>query len=110
MTKRTRMSFSNLFIPSAPVDPILSYLYQLFLSMDTNFRLKGRHRETTFQDVVLSPGWSYFVETNAYLAYVKRFANQEEVRDTSVVVSSREFNVLCRSVRALDSRHYISPT
>lgn len=56
-----------------------SHLYHLFLSTDANFCLKGRLRDTTVQDTCLSPGWSYFVESVAYLEYVAKFANQEEV-------------------------------
>ena len=59
------------------------YLYQLFLSTDANFRLKGRARETSVEDTTLSPGWAYFVESRAYLAHVTKYANQEEVSSFS---------------------------
>lgn len=56
-----------------------SFLYWFFSAQDANFRLKGRQRITKMQDITLSPGWSYFVETKSYIEYVSKFANQEEV-------------------------------
>ena len=56
-----------------------SFRHALFIALDANFRLKGRDRGTTYEDVTLSPGWAYFVETSNYLEYVRQFANQEEV-------------------------------
>lgn len=55
------------------------FLYILFLYIDANFRLKCRSRQSQRVDVSLSPGWAYFVENKAYLEYVRKFANQEEV-------------------------------
>ncbi|KAJ3546784.1 hypothetical protein NM688_g5476 [Phlebia brevispora] len=61
------------------VPPHLAFIYQLFLAQDANFRQKNRLRLTTYQDVCLSPGWSYFVETTEYMEHVKKFATQEEM-------------------------------
>ncbi|KAJ3476363.1 hypothetical protein NLI96_g11205 [Meripilus lineatus] len=56
-----------------------AHLYQEFICGDGNFRVKGRQRETKFTDVTLSPGWSYFVENEAYRKYLQGFTNQEEI-------------------------------
>ena len=56
-----------------------SYLYWLCHAQDANFRLKSRFRQTSVEDVCLSPGWGCFVEHRDYLAHVSKFANQEEV-------------------------------
>ncbi|KAF7797238.1 hypothetical protein EIP86_008430 [Pleurotus ostreatoroseus] len=61
------------------VPPEFAFLYWMFLAMDANFRQKNRHRPTTYKDVCLSPGWSYFVETEAYMSHVKNYASQEEI-------------------------------
>ncbi|KAI0693263.1 hypothetical protein BC835DRAFT_1276253, partial [Cytidiella melzeri] len=57
-----------------------SYLYWQTVAVDCNFRLKNRYRHSNNLDVTLSHGWAYFVEQKGYLEYVKRHANQQEVR------------------------------
>ena len=48
--------------------------------MDANFRVKSRYRHTTKPDACLSPGWSYFVETEKYKEHYTQYASQDEVR------------------------------
>ncbi|KAF7797969.1 hypothetical protein EIP86_009176 [Pleurotus ostreatoroseus] len=59
--------------------PEYAFLYWMFLAMDANFRQKNRHRPTTYKDTCLSPGWAYFVETEAYMEHVRKYATQEEI-------------------------------
>lgn len=61
------------------VAPDQRYLYRQTISVDCNFRLKNRHRSTNMLDVRLSPGWSYFVERDAYMEHVRAHATQTEV-------------------------------
>lgn len=54
------------------------WLYTLFLMMDANFRAKCKDRG--LDDFELSPGWSYFVEEDKYMAHVRQQGDQTEVR------------------------------
>lgn len=79
-----------------------SFLYILIVALDANFRQKNRHRPTTYEDVCLSPGWSYFVEHSDYIAHVSRYANQEEVNsDLQLLCEARQTCYLNRLVPAL---------
>ena len=49
----------------------------MILSVDANFRLKLKDRG--FRDPELGSGWSYFVESDAYLSHLKECPDQEEV-------------------------------
>ncbi|TDL13533.1 hypothetical protein BD410DRAFT_735251, partial [Rickenella mellea] len=56
-----------------------SWLYTLILSVDANFRLKLKDRG--FRDPELGSGWSYFVESDAYLAHLADCPDQEEINE-----------------------------
>ncbi|KAF8223891.1 hypothetical protein L208DRAFT_1314782, partial [Tricholoma matsutake] len=53
------------------------YLYTQFLAVDGNFKL--RLKEHGINDPELAPGWGYFVEEEAYQAFIKNFIDQPEV-------------------------------
>ncbi|EIW81654.1 hypothetical protein CONPUDRAFT_54786, partial [Coniophora puteana RWD-64-598 SS2] len=51
-------------------DLLRKFLYCLFLTMDTNFRLKNRDRGGSLSDVELFDGLAYFVKTEPYMEYI----------------------------------------
>ncbi|KAF8219068.1 hypothetical protein L208DRAFT_1343775 [Tricholoma matsutake] len=53
------------------------YLYTQFLAVDGNFKLWLK--EHGINDPELAPGWGYFVEEEAYQAFIKNFIDQPEV-------------------------------
>ncbi|KAJ7198757.1 hypothetical protein GGX14DRAFT_536593 [Mycena pura] len=59
--------------------PETAWLYQLMLSEDANFRLKGRDTSTREKDPTLGPGFAYMVEHDDYLKYVSKYADEEEI-------------------------------
>ncbi|KAJ7225301.1 hypothetical protein GGX14DRAFT_556103 [Mycena pura] len=59
--------------------PETAWLYQLILSEDANFRLKGRDTSTREKDPTLGPGFAYMVEYDDYLKYVSQYADEEEI-------------------------------
>lgn len=48
--------------------------------MDANFRLKSRLRGPASRDPPLGPGFSYFVEYDAYAAFILNYVDEEDVR------------------------------
>ncbi|KAJ7211675.1 hypothetical protein GGX14DRAFT_564905 [Mycena pura] len=59
--------------------PEKAWLYQLMLSEDANFRMKGRDVSTRENDPTLGPGFAYMVEHDNYLKYVSKYADEEEI-------------------------------
>ncbi|KAG6809044.1 hypothetical protein H0H92_001819, partial [Tricholoma furcatifolium] len=56
----------------------VSWIYQLFLSQDANFRLKNRLRSSEEKDPSLSLGWAYFVSTDEYLEHLAKYVDEDE--------------------------------
>ena len=56
-----------------------SFIYTLFLCMDTNFRQKNQYQAMAYEDISLSDSWAYFVKTAEYMSHISQFASQEEV-------------------------------
>ncbi|KAG6807422.1 hypothetical protein H0H92_007606, partial [Tricholoma furcatifolium] len=56
-----------------------SWLYELVLSQDANFRLKNRLRSSDEKDPSLVPGWAYFVSSDAYLKHLASSLDQDEI-------------------------------
>ena len=54
-----------------------SFLYTLYLAIDTNFKLKGKDRK--IQDIELMPGTGVFVEESAYQEHLRSYVDQPEV-------------------------------
>ncbi|KAJ7584477.1 hypothetical protein C8J56DRAFT_1005073 [Mycena floridula] len=50
-----------------------SWIYQLFLAIDANFRLKGLQVSTDIRDPGLNRGYAYFVEESAFKAHLAEF-------------------------------------
>ncbi len=61
------------------------WIYTLYLMIDANFRAQCKDRG--LEDVELAPGWSYYVEENAYQAHVEVCKGQKEVRGQPLYVS-----------------------
>ncbi|KAI0772180.1 hypothetical protein BC629DRAFT_1595397 [Irpex lacteus] len=57
----------------------LKYIYTLFVAIDANFRLKRRARSNETRDPTLTPGWGYFVEDEAYRAYLRDMTDQSDI-------------------------------
>jgi hypothetical protein len=53
------------------------FLYILYVSVDANFKLKGKDR--SLEDVELMPGWGPFVEESAYQSFISNYVDQPEV-------------------------------
>ncbi|KAI0037592.1 hypothetical protein FA95DRAFT_1614058 [Auriscalpium vulgare] len=52
--------------------------YATMLAVDANFKLKLKDRG--FEDVELAPGWSYFVENEAYAKHCNNYVDEEEMK------------------------------
>jgi len=59
------------------------FLYILYISVDANFKLKGRNRR--LEDIELTPGWGPFVEESEYRNFVSNYVDQPEVSTLSVL-------------------------
>ena len=57
------------------------FLYILYISVDANFKLKGKDRG--LEDVELMPGWGPFVEESAYQDFIANYVDQPEVSSFS---------------------------
>lgn len=53
------------------------FLYILYVSVDTNFKLKGK--DQGLEDVELMPGWGPFVKESAYQNFISNYVDQPEV-------------------------------
>ncbi|KAF7288466.1 CxC2 domain-containing protein [Mycena chlorophos] len=58
---------------------VLLYLYQLFLSIDGNFRLKNRMRPNERDDPSLGPGLGYFVESTPYKQHLLHYVSEKDI-------------------------------
>ena len=56
----------------------IRFLYILYISVDANFKLKGK--EHSLKDVELMLGWGPYVEESAYQTFIKDYVDQPEVR------------------------------
>ncbi|KAF8335185.1 hypothetical protein F5887DRAFT_892104 [Amanita rubescens] len=55
----------------------LLYLYLLYISVDANFKLKGKQRD--LKDVELLPGWGMYVEESKYQKFLSDYIDQPEI-------------------------------
>ncbi|KAJ7191702.1 hypothetical protein GGX14DRAFT_537830 [Mycena pura] len=62
---------------NAPPDK--AWLYQLLLSEDANFKMKGRATSTRERDPTLGPGFAYMVENSAYMKHLANYTDDEEI-------------------------------
>ncbi|KAJ7917979.1 hypothetical protein B0H13DRAFT_2231340 [Mycena leptocephala] len=62
---------------NAPPDK--AWLYQLIVSEDANFKMKGRATSTRENDPTLGPGFAYMVANNAYLKHLAKYVEQDEI-------------------------------
>jgi len=64
------------------------FLYILYISVDANFKLKGKDRG--LEDVELMPGWGPFVEESAYQDFIANYVDQPEVSSFSIFLRKLE--------------------
>ncbi|RPD67932.1 hypothetical protein L226DRAFT_474192, partial [Lentinus tigrinus ALCF2SS1-7] len=76
-----------------------SWLYQLMISQDANFRLKNRLRMGSHDDPWLGPGLAYCVDEVRYAEYIAQFATQEDIRTCSGFAAL--LNALTRNAKGL---------
>jgi len=53
------------------------FLYILYISVDANFKLKGKSHG--LKDVELMPGWGPYVEETAYQNFIANYVDEPEV-------------------------------
>ena len=58
-------------------DVVFRYLYILYISVDANFKLKGKQQG--LKDVDLLPGWGIYVDESAYQKFLSDYIDQPEV-------------------------------
>jgi hypothetical protein len=66
------------FVFENAYDLRIRFLYILYISVDANFKLKGKERG--LEDVELMPGWGPFVEESEYQSYIANYVDEPEVR------------------------------
>lgn len=64
-----------------PIHIPYSWLYQLILTADANFKLKLKEKGVV-DGPPLGDGWGHWVESKPYQAYVKVYGTQIEVRSS----------------------------
>lgn len=65
-------------ISNLSLNPLLRWIYRLFLAIDANFRLKRKQVSSEKADPSLGKGWAYFVEQDAYTEYLRKFDNETQ--------------------------------
>ncbi|PBK61727.1 hypothetical protein ARMSODRAFT_990587 [Armillaria solidipes] len=60
-----------------------AFLYRPFVAVDANFRLKALSKSSDAKDPGLHTGLAYFVEHEAYLEHVAKYATQKEISSCS---------------------------
>ena len=86
------MSFSVIICSLIFLTSLLRFLYILYISVDANFKLKGKDRG--LKDVELMPGWGPFVEESAYQAFIANYVDQPEVSTSFPSFRISETNLL----------------
>ncbi|KAJ6448048.1 hypothetical protein C8R47DRAFT_971630 [Mycena vitilis] len=62
---------------NAPLDK--AWVYQLLLSMDANFKMKGRATSDREKDPTLGPGYTYMVANDEYLTHLAKYTHTDEI-------------------------------
>ncbi|KAF7336029.1 CxC2 domain-containing protein [Mycena sanguinolenta] len=55
------------------------WIYRLMVSMDANFKMKGRDRSSKEKDPTLGPGWAYMVANDEYLKHLVKYIDEDEI-------------------------------
>ncbi|KAJ7194745.1 hypothetical protein GGX14DRAFT_537360 [Mycena pura] len=55
------------------------WIYQLMLSEDANFKMKGRATSSREKDPTLGPGYAYMVASDAYLEHLSKYMEEDEI-------------------------------
>ncbi|KAJ7761170.1 hypothetical protein DFH07DRAFT_957248 [Mycena maculata] len=63
----------------AEAPPEITWIYRLMLSEDANFKMKGRDRSSRAKDPTLGPGWAYMVASDAYLRFLVKHVEDDEI-------------------------------
>lgn len=64
----------------ADTNIVCRWLYQLIVTIDANYRLKLKDKGLV-ADKPLGDGWSHFVQTAPYRAYIQLYGGYVEVRE-----------------------------
>lgn len=81
--------------------PTKSWLYGLFVGIDTNFHLKCKIVSKDSMDPSLSNGWGYFVKETVYKAFLNSNSNiNQEVSFLVVIISYTDLSNGSPLVRA----------
>ncbi|KAJ7486367.1 hypothetical protein B0H11DRAFT_1721743 [Mycena galericulata] len=59
--------------------PEIAWIYRMLLSQDANFKMKGRDRSSRAKDPTLGPGWAYMVASDAYLQFLVKHIDEDEI-------------------------------
>ncbi|KAJ7263265.1 hypothetical protein B0H12DRAFT_1231081 [Mycena haematopus] len=59
--------------------PEKAWLYQLLLSEDANFKMKGRNTSTREKDPTLGPGFAYMVAHDEYLEHISKYVEEDKI-------------------------------
>ncbi|KAJ7432065.1 hypothetical protein B0H11DRAFT_2165471 [Mycena galericulata] len=62
---------------NAPLDK--AWIYQLLLSKDANFKMKGRDASSREKDPTLGPGFAYMVAHDKYLKHLAKYVEEDEI-------------------------------
>ena len=71
------LMYARMFFLPSKILMFYRFLYILYISVDANFKLKGKDRG--LDDVELMPGWGPFVEESAYQTFISNYVDQPEV-------------------------------
>ena len=77
------------------------FLYILYLSIDGNFKLKGKERN--INDIELMPGLGAFVTETDYKSHIANYVDQLEVRFSASFIY--QLIISMRQVNTCESRH-----
>jgi hypothetical protein len=82
------------------------WIYQLLLSEDANYKMKGCARSSREKDPTLGPGYAYMVASDGYLKHLAKYMETDEVSVRIGPKSMISFPVdqsLCRFRCSLES-------
>ena len=71
------LMYPRMFFLPSKILMFYRFLYILYISVDANFKLKGKDRG--LDDVELMLGWGPFVEESAYQTFISNYVDQPEV-------------------------------
>ena len=89
--------FSYIILVSRPT----RFLYILYVSVDANFKLKGKERN--LKDIELMPGWGAYVPEVGFKDHITKHANDPQV--SVVVILHMIFLTFAQIINTCESEH-----